>query len=143
MRGARIEHRFVDAVPEKLEDGVLYVSIEFTTAVHKCLCGCGQEVVTPLSPTDWKLSFDGETVSLDPSVGNWSFDCQSHYWIRRDAVRWAGQMSEEQIAKVRANDVRSKAAYFEASSQAVPHSAPEHRLGVLGRLARWIGIRKS
>ncbi|MBW4985880.1 hypothetical protein KZZ07_25380 [Mameliella sp. CS4] len=143
MKATRIEHRFVDAIPETLEDEVLYVSIEFTTAVHKCLCGCGQEVVTPISPTDWKLTFDGETVSLDPSVGNWSFDCQSHYWIRRDTVRWAGQMSEEQIAKVREKDVRSKAAYFDASCQKVTHSAPAHRPGIFGRLARWIGLRRS
>ena len=143
MKAARIEHRFVDAIPEKLEDGVLYVSIEFTTAVHKCLCSCGQEVVTPLSPTDWKLTFDGETVSLDPSVGNWSFDCQSHYWIRRDTVRWAGQMSEEQIAKVRENDVSYKAVYFEVPRQVFAHSRPKRRLGFFGRFAKWIGLRKS
>ena len=49
---------FVQAIPEKLEDGTLYVSMDYATVVHKCCCGCGREVVTPLSPTDWKLTFD-------------------------------------------------------------------------------------
>jgi hypothetical protein len=36
---------------------------------------------SPLSPTDWKLTFDGVSVSLHPSDGNWSFPCRSHYRI--------------------------------------------------------------
>jgi len=61
---ARINHQFVVAIPTNLEDRTLYISIEYSTAVHKCFCGCGNEVVTPLSPTDWKVIFDGETVRL-------------------------------------------------------------------------------
>ncbi len=30
----------------------LYISIPYVTAAHKCPCGCGEEIVTPLSPTD-------------------------------------------------------------------------------------------
>jgi hypothetical protein len=43
------------------------------------MCGCGKKVVLPLHPTHGKLTYDGETVSLSPSVGNWSFPCESHY----------------------------------------------------------------
>ncbi|WP_318271273.1 hypothetical protein [Sphingobacterium cellulitidis] len=46
-----LQHKFVEFMPEKVEEGVLYVSIEYCTAIHKCVCGCGHEVVTPLSPT--------------------------------------------------------------------------------------------
>lgn len=84
----KLEHRFVSTIPDRLEKGVLYISIDYATAVHLCACGCGQEVVTPLSPHDWSLMFDGETVSLCPSVGNWSFQCRSHYWVRRNRVHW-------------------------------------------------------
>src|SRR5688572_12008813 len=84
----KLSHRFVKSVPEQLEEGVLYVSIEYATAIHRCCCGCGNEVVTPLSPKDWKLTFDGESVSLSPSIGNWSFKCRSHYWIARNRIRW-------------------------------------------------------
>ena len=92
-RRTQMTHRFVEEIPRELEEGVLYVSIHFATAVHRCCCGCGQEVVTPLSPTDWQLAFDGRSVSLYPSIGNWSLPCQSHYWIRRDIVEWAPRWS--------------------------------------------------
>jgi len=84
-----LTHKFVKSVPETLEDGVLYVSVEYATVIHRCCCGCGQEVVTPLSPNDWELTFDGKSISLSPSIGNWSFKCQSHYWIRNNRVEWA------------------------------------------------------
>jgi hypothetical protein len=90
-------HKFVEFIPKELEENVMYVSLEYATVVHKCCCGCGSEVVTPLSPTDWKLTYDGETVSLDPSIGNWNFPCQSHYWIQNNQVHWAKKMSKKQI----------------------------------------------
>ena len=82
-----LKHEFVEFVPERLVDDTLYVSISYATAAHRCCCGCGREVVTPLSPTDWQLTFDGETVSLYPSIGNWNFACRSHYWIENNGVR--------------------------------------------------------
>ena len=75
----RLEHRFVEFIPKNLEDNVIYISIRFSTAVHNCACGCGIKTVTPLSPTDWKITFNGKSVSLYPSIGNWGFPCQSHY----------------------------------------------------------------
>ncbi|MFC4855982.1 DUF6527 family protein [Actinophytocola glycyrrhizae] len=29
---------------------------------------------------DQRRDFNGETVSLSPSIGNWSFPCRSHYY---------------------------------------------------------------
>ena len=86
-----LRHEFVSYIPEAVDDGVLYVSIPFATVMHRCCCGCGNEVVTPLDPTDWQMTFDGKAVSLSPSIGNWSLSCQSHYWIHRNQVRWARQ----------------------------------------------------
>src|SRR5579862_3536458 len=106
MTNASLHHEFVDSVPDTLQFGVLYVSIRFATAVHLCPCGCGYEVVTPFSPTDWRLTFDGKTISLDPSIGNWSFPCQSHYWIRKNRVQWARKWSKDEIAAGRARDER-------------------------------------
>jgi hypothetical protein len=99
-----LKHEFVEFIPDKLEDGIVYVSIPYATVAHECCCGCGMEVVTPLSPTDWKLIFDGESISLDPSIGNWSFDCKSHYWIRRDRVRWAEPWLREKVEAARAHE---------------------------------------
>ena len=66
----------------------------------------------PLGPTDWKLIYDGKSGSLDPSIGNWNFPCQSHYWIQHDRVRWAGRWSQQEIEAGRAADLAAKATYF-------------------------------
>lgn len=92
-----IEHKFVDSVPDQMEDGILYISLVYATAIHKCCCGCGKEVVTPFSPSDWELVFNGESVSLYPSIGNWSFDCQSHYWIRKNKIYVARKWFEKVV----------------------------------------------
>lgn len=125
MKRRSIMHQFVEFIPDQLEDGVVYVSISYTTAVHKCCCGCGREVVTPLSPTDWELRFDGKTISLDPSIGSWALPCQSHYWIRRGKVVWARRWSQKDIEKGRARDRQAKRMYFEGD--APPQHAAEKR----------------
>jgi hypothetical protein len=81
-----IQHRFVKYIPDELEEGVLYISMEYRTAVHKCICGCGNKVVTPITPDSWTFSFNGKTVSLSPSIGNWNFECKSHYFIRNSTI---------------------------------------------------------
>jgi hypothetical protein len=85
----KFAHQFVEFMPEPLAPETIYISTRFSLVSHLCACGCGEEVVTPLSPTDWHLIFNGETVSLFPSIGNWNFKCRSHYWIMRDTVEWA------------------------------------------------------
>jgi hypothetical protein len=92
-----MQHKFVEFVPEDIQPNTLYVSVEYGTAVHKCCCGCGEEVVTPLTPTDWKLIFDGESVSLAPSIGNWSFKCRSHYFIRNNNIQWCTDWTDKQV----------------------------------------------
>jgi hypothetical protein len=108
----KITHKFVEFIPEQIEEGVLYISIEYCTAVHKCACGCGNEVVTPISPTDWELIFNGETVSLSPSIGNWSFDCKSHYFITRNRIRNARRWKDWEIDEGRKEDFEIKEEYF-------------------------------
>jgi hypothetical protein len=99
-----IQHEFVGFIPSDLADRTLYISMEYGTAVHRCFCGCGEKVVTPLTPTDWKLTYNGESVWLHPSIGNWGFDCQSHYLVKGNRVVWANRWSQEEIAAGRAHD---------------------------------------
>lgn len=96
-----LRHEFVENIPETVDEGVLYISMRYTTAIHKCCCGCGLEVPTPFDPACWQMSFDGRHVSIRPSIGNYGFSCQSHYWIRRNKVEWAKQMSRTEIEKGR------------------------------------------
>ncbi len=108
----QLRHVFVESVPEQMEERTLYVSVRFRTAMHLCMCGCGTQVVTPLSPTDWKLTFDGVSISLDPSIGNWSLPCRSHYWIRRNKTLWAESWSDERVAAGRTQDKRTKEQFY-------------------------------
>jgi hypothetical protein len=112
VRLVRIKHEFVEYIPEKRQEGVLYISIPYATAVHNCFCGCGLKVATSISPVGWKLTFDGETVTLFPSIGSWSFPCRSHYFIRRNTVLWSVEMSEEEIEWGRAQDRKARGGYF-------------------------------
>lgn len=114
MRRSSITPAFVDIIPDRLEEGTLYICERYMTAVHKCCCGCGAEVVTPLSTADWSLSKTGNTVSLTPSIGNWSFACKSHYWITKNQVVWASRFSHQQIERVKARDKVDKKAYIAA-----------------------------
>jgi len=112
IRHRALEHRFVRNVPRELEPGVLYISMEYATAVHSCCCGCGERVVTPFTPTDWHMTFDGESISLHPSVGNWNQKCRSHYVIQQSRVLEAGTWTNAQIEAERRRDKRAKAAYY-------------------------------
>lgn len=137
MKVGRYAPVFVEFIPGKLATGELYISIPYATATHLCACGCGERVVTPLTPTDWKLIFDGETVSLSPSIGNWSFTCQSHYWIRENEVEWAPSWSRERIALGRSRDRQAKdQTYSDASTveSADKADVTDQSIGFLQRL---------
>jgi hypothetical protein len=108
----KLEHRFVKVIPDQIEEGVLYISIEYATAIHKCVCGCKNDVVTPLSPTDWKLTYDGDTVSLYPSIGNWNFECNSHYWITNNRIKHARKWSTEEVELGRKRGIQKKRDFF-------------------------------
>jgi len=123
-----LTHEFVEFIPDELKEERLYISVQYATVAHKCCCGCGKEVVTPLSPTDWKLVFDGKTVSLDPSIGNWSFQCRSHYWIRNNRVKWAAQWTQKQIDRGRAHDRFTKEKYFDTTA-GTKHTASQDYAG--------------
>ncbi len=112
MRLKKIRAKFVEYIPDNLEDGVLYISITYNTATHKCASGCGEIIVTPITPTDWTLIWDGDTVTLDPSIGNWSLPCHSHYWIRKSKVIWVRKWSSSEIESNRTLDLRRKETYF-------------------------------
>jgi hypothetical protein len=87
-----------------MKRGVMYVSVEYNSCGHLCACGCGREVITPLSPAQWNFTYDGENISMRPSIGNWSLPCRSHYVVDRGTVRWARDFSQSEIAWNRFHD---------------------------------------
>lgn len=150
IRHFRLQHQFVRNIPEHLEPGVLYISIEYGTAVHSCCCGCGEEVVTPFAPTDWQMTFDGQSVSLWPSIGNWKSACRSHYIIKRGKVLEALPWTDRQIANEWDRDQAAKAEYYSepevAHTQSLEAPLEKHaarEAGVWSRIRSWIGRRLS
>ena len=78
----KLQHKFVEFIPEVLEDGILYISLTYCTAIHKCVCGCNNEVVTPFSPTD-----EFEINPLDEKIGiKWGMDLNSLKISEKDKV---------------------------------------------------------
>lgn len=110
MRAKTLTSVFTEYIPSDLEPEILYISMQFETAVHACACGCGSKVVTPFGPHDWVLTFDG-TVTLHPSVGNGQQLCRSHYFIRQGRIDWLPQISR---AATRTARDRDRAAHTEA-----------------------------
>lgn len=145
MRHHTLEHRFVRNVPRELEPGVLYISMEYATAVHSCCCGCEERVVTPFTPTDWRITFDGESVTLNPSVGNWNQNCRSHYVIERNRVIECGWWSDARVEAERLRDKRAKAAYYERETESArldaqsiaPAVETEKTIGLWSRFWAW------
>lgn len=125
MTTARLTHRFITTFPDVLEPDVLYISLDYDTTAHLCPCGCDNQVRLPLHPTAWRLTYDGETVSMSPSVGNWSFPCRSHYWIDHGRIRWAAAWTDAQVTAGRRRTLLERAdAYLPTES---PAPTPQHR----------------
>lgn len=150
MRQTVLRPQFVEFIPEQLEEGVLYVSQRYRTATHRCCCGCGKEVVTPLGPADWTLEVVNGAVTLRPSIGNWSLPCRSHYLIIRNKVTWARDMSREEIQYGRARDQELRDAHFAHSNRLKEEQkdralsaarAPDSWFASLWRTLRaWLGL---
>lgn len=136
LKHTHLAHKFVRSIPKQLEPGILYVSMEYATAIHSCCCGCGNQVVTPITPTDWQLMFDGDSISLSPSIGNWGFKCRSHYFIRKGMIVEAGQWDKKTITAGRDNDKHNKAHYYQAKPKGDDNTY-SHRVGLFKRVWHW------
>jgi hypothetical protein len=147
-RTVLFEHEFVENVPCELAPDKLYISIRYRTASHLCACGCGRKVVTPIKPAKWKLTYNGDTVSLWPSIGRWQLPCKSHYIIRQSRVVWARAFSDEEAEAVRHDDADDLRRYYEDRSTSTndtaattPPSAPPESLGVWRTIVRGLKRR--
>ena len=85
-----LKAEFVRYMPEAkaMQDGTVYISAEYETAIHRCACGCGKQTVTPFGDGGWTLTLDNGKVTLSPSIGNQRFNCKSHYLIQAGEVVW-------------------------------------------------------
>lgn len=74
-------------IPDILENGFIYVSRKYQTAIHLCACGCGEHTVTPFNVSHgWTLTDDAAGITLNPSIGNQNFNCKSHYYVTNGKI---------------------------------------------------------
>ena len=149
MKLCQIMPEFVGEIPRELDPGKLYVCCRYRAVKHLCACGCGVAINTPLHPTGWTLICDGVSVSLWPSIGNWSEKCQSHYWIYNNKVHWSPKWSRRKILKARNARDSEVDEYFNASTYSQTDNSmpgglrmPLSRRGRISRLFDWILCRK-
>jgi hypothetical protein len=141
-----IRPEYVKHFPRTLDEGVLYVSEEFETAAHLCCCGCGEKVITPLNPAKWQLCKEQGSVTLSPSIGNWNYECKSHYLIVRNQVIAAKKFDGKTIEAVQRRDRRDMDRYIKRSNAAaeelalseVPAIAPLPEPGLAQMLVTWL-----
>lgn len=101
MKLTQLKPEFCENIPQDLVEGVLYISMKYRTAIHKCPCGwCGWKVVTGFKTKEadqdgwhgwddgWNFTQEGELVTLNPSVGCFQHPCKSHYYIRCNEIVW-------------------------------------------------------
>jgi hypothetical protein len=138
MKAASFDYEFIDEFPAVLAERTVYVSTLYASALHLCACGCGIKVVTPLSPHNWSIIFDGVSISLTPSIGNWSFPCQSHYWIRHGEVIWSDRWSNDKIEANREADHARKERHANAQHQTAPSISTPRK-----QFTRWLKKLRS
>jgi len=112
-----IQPNFVEFIPTDLKEGILYISNKYQTCSHLCCCGCGNKVVTPLKPSGWSLNIQKGKATLYPSIGNWNFACQSHYWVRSNEIMWATKWTKSDIEAVRISDREARSLHYDHASK--------------------------
>lgn len=85
LRKIQVKVEMVDSIPElkDIEENTIYISALYKTASHKCLCGCGNESVTPIDiRTGWSYSIGYNfKLTMTPSILNTHCPNRYHYII--------------------------------------------------------------
>ena len=71
--------------PFAIEKGLVKAR-EPITAVRIYNTNTSKVIIEEVPCVNQSVKYDGETVSLSPSIGNFQFPCKSHYWIRENRV---------------------------------------------------------
>lgn len=86
MKTNELELAFVQYIPYDLLEGILYISFEFSTAIHLCACGCRMKTVTAFKPmweNRWTYVLANGEITIRPSILN---PCGAHYYITQNKV---------------------------------------------------------
>ena len=101
----KIRPKFVQKIPSDVEEGYIYISMEYDITAHRCPCGCKNKVDIPLSPSGWTIAHNG-SVSIRPSISSSHLRCGSHYWIKDNEVLWCAPLSDEETKMAIKQDLK-------------------------------------
>lgn len=89
IKTVQVTPEYVEFIPEssEMKENVIYISKKYETASHLCLCGCGNLTITPTEYNWWTITGD-DIITITPSIGNYSFDCKSHYIITKNKANF-------------------------------------------------------
>ena len=76
-------------------------------------------------------------MSLSPSVGNWNYACQSHYWISRSQVIEAKKFDSRTIQAVQRRDRRDMDQYIERTNATATNSKLK-KPSLFDKLTNWL-----
>ena len=88
---------YVEFMPdyETFKEKHIYISEKYGSAIHRCLCRCGEKTVLPINNIvngkdhGWKLIKNNNgKISFTPSVGNYQIPCKSHYIITNNVANF-------------------------------------------------------
>lgn len=92
MQKVSIIPKFVEFIPEKSQmiEKEIYISEEYHTAVHLCLCGCKNQSVTRIKETEWTIWITNskDVISMTPSILNNNCPNKSHYIITNNIANF-------------------------------------------------------
>jgi hypothetical protein len=90
LRKVEIEPVYLEFIPEQkdMEQNKVYVSLEYMTASHLCLCGCGTLSVTPINQNGWFLTDVDNKLTLTPSILNKLCPNKSHYILQKNVANF-------------------------------------------------------
>lgn len=79
-----------ETIPDKLEEGSIYVSEIYDIAIHLCTCGCKRKTVTPIGNGEWSITINESKATLRPSIGNFKGEnpYHAHYYITNGIIEW-------------------------------------------------------
>ena len=81
---------------------------------------------------------DGVSVSLSPSIGNWSEKCESHYWIINNRVQWASRFSRREILQTRRLREWERERYFSTNANDATADFEAERFPIVTSIRRYL-----
>jgi hypothetical protein len=90
LKKVEIEPVYLEFIPKKkdMEQNKVYVSLQYMTSSHLCLCGCGNLSVTPINQNGWFLTDVDNKLTLTPSILNKNCPYKSHYVITKNVANF-------------------------------------------------------